>query len=71
MIVEDGNTLVRYPNPENPDGEPIMDDIRDFDVVCLLGIRDPSNKAGGLDSLWDKVRPYVETRRQTHHHSRR
>lgn len=60
VIRRDGNTLVRYPNPENPDGEPIVDDIRAFDVVCLLGIRDPGIKPDGLDSLWDKIVPYVE-----------
>ena len=58
--IENGRTVVRYPNPENPEGPPADDDIRGFDVVCLLGIRDPSDKAGGLDSLWDKVRPYVQ-----------
>jgi len=60
VIRRDGNTLVRYTNPENPDGEPLTDDIRAFDVVCLLGIRDPSAKPDGLDSLWDKIVPYVE-----------
>ena len=60
VIRRDGVTLVRYPNPENPDGEPLTDDIRAFDVVCLLGIRDPSIKPDGFDSLWAKVRPYVE-----------
>jgi hypothetical protein len=56
----DGVTLVRYPNPEDPDGEPLTDDIRAFDVVCLLGIRDPSLKPDGFDTLWDKIVPYVE-----------
>ena len=60
VIRREGNTFVRYPNPENPDGEPIMDDIRAFDVVCMLGIRDPSIKPDGLDSLWDKIVPYAE-----------
>jgi hypothetical protein len=61
VFVKEGRTFVSYPNPENPEGEPVVDDIRAFDVVCLLGIRDPSDKAGGLDSLWDKVRPYVQS----------
>jgi hypothetical protein len=60
VIRKDGATLIRYPNPEHLDGEPITDDIRAFDVVCLLGIRDPSVKPDGLDSLWDKIVPYVE-----------
>jgi hypothetical protein len=54
-----GRTKVEYPDPEKPDGKTVEDDIREFEVVCLLSVRDPSQKVG-LDSLWDKLRPYVE-----------
>lgn len=57
--MQNGRTVVDYPNPEKP-GETTTDDIRGFDVVCLLGLRDPGDKAGGLDSLWDKLTPYVQ-----------
>ncbi len=54
---EGGRTEVRYPNPEKP-GETLKDDIRAFEVVCLLGVAEPDRPAG--NSLWDKLRPYVE-----------
>ena len=56
-VVDGGRTEVTYQNPEKP-GTQLKDDIRQFDVVTLLSVRDPSVKIG-LDSLWDKLRPYV------------
>jgi hypothetical protein len=53
-----GRTKIEYPDPEKPNGAPVEDDIREFEVVCLLSVRDPSQPAG--NSLWDKLRPYVE-----------
>jgi len=58
-LVDGGRIEVSYDDPEKPGTDArIRDDIRAFEVVCLLGLRDPSEKIG-LDSIWDKVRPYV------------
>jgi Aerotolerance regulator N-terminal/von Willebrand factor type A domain len=56
--IDSGNIIVSYPDPAKP-GNLIPENIRAFDVVCLFGVDDPSKKTNG-DSLWDKVRPYVE-----------
>ena len=59
-----GTTVVRYaPDPKKP-LETIPDDIRAFEVVCLLSVTDPSapNKDRPNDgSLWDRLRPYART----------
>ncbi|MBA4188310.1 MAG: hypothetical protein C0467_09920 [Planctomycetaceae bacterium] len=58
--IKDGRTVVEYPDPAKPGGKPIEENLRVFEVVCLMGVADPSEKHGTLDSLWEKVRPYVE-----------
>jgi hypothetical protein len=58
--IDNGNVIVSYRDPEKPDGEPLKENIRAFDVVVLFSIPDPSQKNNG-SSLWDKVRPYVES----------
>ncbi|MCE9566890.1 MAG: BatA domain-containing protein [Planctomycetes bacterium] len=58
--MKDGNrVVVEYPNPD-PKAKSLEENIRAFEVVCLLGVADPSEKHGTLDTLWDKLRPYVE-----------
>jgi len=59
-IVE-GRTVVDLPDTEKKtDKRPAPESIRAFDVVCLLGVADPSEKHTTLDTLWEKLRPYVE-----------
>jgi hypothetical protein len=58
--LKDGRTVVEIPDPGKKDGKPIEENLRAFDVVCMMGVADPSDKRGTLDSLWDKLRPYVE-----------
>jgi hypothetical protein len=57
-----GVTLVRYaPDPEKKDT--VTDDLRSFEVVCLLNVKDPSrpNDQRPHDgSLWDRLRPYAQ-----------
>jgi len=50
--VVDGQTKVEYA-PDSKNGERVTSNIREFEVVCLLDVADPT-------SLWDKLRPYVE-----------
>ncbi len=53
LKVEDGRTMVSFPpDPENPGMVQPPENIRVFDVVCLLSVRDPAQ-------LWDKLRPYL------------
>lgn len=62
LIVGDGGQVkVEYaPDPKKPD-EIISENIREFEAVCLLGVADPSKKSAiGNESLWDKLKPYVE-----------
>ena len=57
-------TVVRYaPDATKPDVK-VTDDIRAFEVVCLLGVRNPqlANPARPADgTLWDRLRPYLRT----------
>jgi hypothetical protein len=62
LVVADGGQIkVEFaPDPKKPD-ETISENIREFEAVCLLSVADPSKKgAVGNESLWDKLRPYVE-----------
>jgi len=54
---EGGRTEVRYPHPEKP-GETLKQDLSNFEVVTLLAVAEPDKPSG--NSLWDKLRPYVE-----------
>ncbi|VTT99086.1 N-terminal double-transmembrane domain-containing protein OS=Singulisphaera acidiphila (strain ATCC BAA-1392 / DSM 18658 / VKM B-2454 / MOB10) GN=Sinac_2675 PE=4 SV=1: BatA: VWA_2 [Gemmataceae bacterium] len=58
--LKDGRTVVEYPDPAKPNGKLVEENIRVFEVVALLGVADPSDKHGTLDTLWEKLRPYVE-----------
>ncbi len=58
-LTGDGRVEVSYADPEDA-RRSLTDDIRQFDVVCLLSVRDPSLNLGG-GSLWDKLRPYVQS----------
>ena len=57
--IKDGRTVVVYDNPEKP-GETITDPLQEFEAVCLLNVKNPSDKPNGIDSLWDLLRPYVQ-----------
>jgi len=58
--IKDGRTVVEYADPEKPMGKSIEVNIRVFEVVTLLSVADPSQRHGTLDTLWEKLRPYVE-----------
>jgi hypothetical protein len=62
-IGEGGTTVVRYaPDPKKPDEKTATDDVRAFEAVCLLGVRNPGavNDARPADGpLWDRLRPYL------------
>lgn len=60
LKVKEGRTVIEYPDPEKKGGKPIEENLRVFEIVCMMGVADPSDKRGTLDSLWDKLRPYVE-----------
>ena len=61
LSVVDGQTKVEVvPDPKKPN-ETASLNIREFEAVCLLDVADPSAKGNSLDSLWDKLRPYVES----------
>ena len=63
-IGDGGATIVRYaPDASKPDAK-ITDDIRGFEVVCLLGVKNPHavNPARPADgTLWDRLRPHLRT----------
>ena len=58
-MVDGSQTVVEYkPDSQKP---AITENIREFDTVCLMDVKNPSLKdARGIDNLWDKLRPYVE-----------
>jgi hypothetical protein len=57
LKLSDGQTKLEYPaDPKKP-----AESIREFEVVCLLDVADPSRKDDRGDSLWDKLRPYLES----------
>jgi|SRR5579883_1515894 len=52
-----GGTVVTYaPDPSKPDAT-VTDDLRAFEVVCLLNVNSPNLPNPG--SLWDRLRPYL------------
>jgi hypothetical protein len=59
-----GTPVVRYaPDPKKPD-EKVPDDLRSFEVVCLLGVKNPHavNPARPGDrTLWERLRPYLQS----------
>ncbi|MFM8271783.1 MAG: BatA domain-containing protein [Gemmata sp.] len=56
---KDGGVVVEYaPDPKKP-SEVATDDLRAFEAVCLLAVREPNQPAGS--PLWDKLRPYLQT----------
>lgn len=63
-IGEGGVAVVRYaPDPKQP-ATTVTDDLRAFEVVCLLGVKNPAevnpnHVADG--TLWDRLRPYLRT----------
>ncbi|HEV3383215.1 MAG TPA: hypothetical protein VG097_00290, partial [Gemmata sp.] len=61
VVAEGGQIKIEYaPDPKKPD-ETISENIREFEAVCLLSVADPSKKGAiGNESLWDKLKPYVE-----------
>jgi hypothetical protein len=59
-IAEGSQPKVSVPNPEKP-GERKLIDLREFEFVTLLNVNDPGNRSdGNPESLWDKLRPYLE-----------
>jgi hypothetical protein len=63
-IGDGGTIVVRYaPDPAKPDAK-VTDDLRGFEVVCLLGVKNPNaphstRPADG--TLWDRLRPQLRT----------
>ncbi len=58
--IKDGQTVVNL--PEDPEKPGIMQEsLRAFEAVCLLSVEDPNRRDNSPESLWDKLRPYVET----------
>ncbi|MBP3955113.1 BatA and WFA domain-containing protein [Gemmata sp. G18] len=59
-IGDGGQAVVQYEaDPKKPNDPPTVDDLRSFEAVCLLAVRDPNQPAGS--ALWDKLRPYLQT----------
>ena len=63
-VGDGGAVVVRYaPDPKKPDAT-VADDLRAFEVVCLLGVKNPqlANPARPADgTLWDRLRPSLRT----------
>jgi hypothetical protein len=59
---DNGTVLVRYaPDPKKPN-ETVTDDLRTFEVLCLLSVNNPQamNPARPNDGpLWDRLRPVL------------
>ncbi len=59
-IGDGGQAVVQYTaDPKKPNAPPVVDDLRSFEAVCLLAVREPNQPAGS--ALWDKLRPYLQT----------
>ncbi len=61
LVVADGGQIKveSNPDPKKPD-ETIVQNIREFEAVCLLSVADPSKRDQSGEMLWDKLRPYLE-----------
>jgi len=55
--IEEGRPVVTLPDAK-PNEKP--EPLQAFEVVCLLSVKDPGEKANNLDSLWDLLRRYAE-----------
>jgi hypothetical protein len=56
-----GGTVVKYaPDADNP-SETVTDDLRSFEVVCLLNVSNPQQAHPTRGTLWDRLRPYLRS----------
>ncbi len=58
-FADGGQAVVEYATDPKKPNELTPDDIRNFEAVCLLAVREPNQPAGS--TLWDKLRPYLRT----------
>ncbi|HEY1191434.1 MAG TPA: BatA and WFA domain-containing protein [Gemmata sp.] len=55
----DGATVAEFSPDAKKPNELATEDLRNFEVVCLLAVNNPNEPAG--NSLWNKLRPYLRT----------
>ncbi|MCI0703340.1 MAG: BatA domain-containing protein, partial [Planctomycetia bacterium] len=63
LKIEGAQTLVQIPKDRSKvedKPELLTHDLREFEVVCLLKVKKPNEQLAGA-TLWDKLRPYLQT----------
>ncbi|MBY0460021.1 MAG: BatA domain-containing protein [Gemmataceae bacterium] len=57
---DDRGAWLETRDPKKPNDPPARDDLRDFEVVCLVAVNNPAQGPAGERSLWDKLRPFAQ-----------
>ncbi|MCS6863647.1 MAG: BatA and WFA domain-containing protein [Gemmataceae bacterium] len=61
LVRSPGGTIVTYPPDADPPSETVTDDLRSFEVVCLLNVSNPQQAHPTHGTLWDRLRPYLRS----------